>query len=69
MPTEGQMAAYVVASLAVGVAMAWAVELPFLRFRDRKFPSRATPLDVLPQAVKAEPETTAGERPPSGPPA
>ncbi|MEQ1850948.1 MAG: acyltransferase [Chthoniobacteraceae bacterium] len=53
------LAAYFLASIAVGVLAAWIVEMPFLRLRDRWFPSgseaaraeRRPPLDVTAPAL------------------
>lgn len=53
------LAAYFLASVAVGVLAAWIVEMPFLRLRDRWFPSgseaarpeRRPPLDVTAPAL------------------
>jgi len=39
-----QLAAYFFASIAAGVLAAWMVELPFLRLRDRWFPSKFQPI-------------------------
>jgi peptidoglycan/LPS O-acetylase OafA/YrhL len=44
-----RLAAYLPASIAAGVLAAWVVELPFLRLRDRWFPSRS---QTMPREIK-----------------
>jgi peptidoglycan/LPS O-acetylase OafA/YrhL len=44
-------ALYLIGAFVIGIAMAKLVELPVLRFRDRKFPSRSADLPQVPPAA------------------
>src|SRR5262249_21124499 len=45
LPYLAELGIYILASIVVGIALAWMIELPFLRWRDRLFPSRSAAIE------------------------